>query len=306
MQNKMTGLLMILNKLDGGEANLKELSADMNVTVRTLQRYIHCIEDAGFPLYSPVPGTYKFVEGYSLQKMKLSGREASLIVLLGNLVASLNNNNFVKTFEGLKNRILKPDSDNPFYVKMQEGISYESNKVTKSLEDAVALRQIINLKYHNDWADTITESKNLKPLKIANYEGFWYLIASGFGDKILKFRVSNIKDIKLTGDFFKRNKKIENILKESKNIWFEAERNITVKLLLDKEIGKYFVNKEHFPLQKTEKKNSDGTIVISCRISKIEELEPLLFKWIPYMKIIEPKELTEHIKARIANYLKTL
>ena len=51
MDDKITRLLYILNRLDKGEVNLKQVADDMGVALRTVQRYIATIQDAEFPVY---------------------------------------------------------------------------------------------------------------------------------------------------------------------------------------------------------------------------------------------------------------
>ncbi|MCL2485553.1 MAG: WYL domain-containing protein [Endomicrobia bacterium] len=305
-RDKMVGLLKILNALDNGEVVLKDLESEMNLSLRTIQRYIRAIEDADFPLYSPSPGIYSFVEGFSLQKMKLSDKEACLLVLMDNFVGSINNKNLAEAFKELKTRILNSNADNPFYIKTADSVSYESNDITKALETAVTNKEIINMKYKNPSDDIVRWINNIKPVKIAYYDGFWYLIALGNQNKILKFRVTYITDVRLSGENFKYDKKIEALLKESKNIWFDEERDTEVNLLLDKRLGKYFKDKEYFPLQKIETENPDGSFIVSCKISKFEEIMPLIFHWIPFIKVISPKELAETVKGKVKNYLEEL
>jgi len=304
-QEKMIGVLKILNALNEGEIVLKELEGELDLSIRTIQRYIRSIEEAGFPLYSSKAGTYSFMEGYSLKKMQLSDNEACLLVLMDNLVSSLGNKKFSDAFKGLKSRILSGDVDNPFYIKEQESSFYADDEISKVLESSINKKEIINIDYFSEKQKKIIPMPYLKPLKIANYDGFWYLISFATKDKVLKFLISNIKAATPINKFFKYNKKIEKIIKESKNIWFESERNIEVKLLIDKSVIRYFQNKEYFPLQKIEQ-NKDGNFILICKASKLQEIEPDILHWIPYIKIISPQNYAEQIKEKITVYLQGL
>ena len=59
--HKMAGLLFILNQLDKGEVTTKQLAEDLEVSTRTIQRYINEIELAQFPIVSSKLGTCIFV-----------------------------------------------------------------------------------------------------------------------------------------------------------------------------------------------------------------------------------------------------
>ena len=115
MQHKLTRLLYELNALDKGPIQLSALALEVGVTVRTLQRDMNDIQEAQFPLWNPAPGEYAFVEGFSLEKMKLSGAEACLLVLMSDMAASLGSH-FGESFSALKKRLLTVPEDNPFFI----------------------------------------------------------------------------------------------------------------------------------------------------------------------------------------------
>ena len=46
--NKVTRLMYILNELDNGEIFVTTIAKDLGVTLRTVQRDLHILEDAGF------------------------------------------------------------------------------------------------------------------------------------------------------------------------------------------------------------------------------------------------------------------
>ena len=112
--NKMSAIIFILNKLDSGEVTTKGLAEELNVSTKSIQRYIKEIENAKFPLWNPQKGAYAFVEGFSLQKMLLSHTEAGLLVLLNSFVDSLKNKKLDKSFDMFRKRILSENADSPF------------------------------------------------------------------------------------------------------------------------------------------------------------------------------------------------
>lgn len=296
---KMARLLFILNKLDKGEVTTKQLAQDMEVSDRTVQRYINEIDLAQFPIVSPKLGTYTFQEGYSLSRMQLTNEEASLLVLINSFVQSLKNKSLIKSFKSLKNRIIDNKSENPFFIKSQESTEYPINDITKKLEEFIKNKECISIEYEGNnkviW--------NLKPLKIAYFEGFWYLLCLGMENKIIKFAIPKIKIVTGLEHNFKCIKNLDKILKESLNVWFDIKRDISVQLLVSKDVTQYFKSKDYFPLQKTIKENKDGSLVLSCKISRNEEIFPVIFRWIPYVKVLEPKSLAEKMSSIIKKYI---
>lgn len=296
--NKISAIIFILNKLDCGEVTTKGLAEELNVSTKSIQRYIREIENAEFPLYNPQKGAYAFVEGFSLQKMLLSDTEAGLLVLLNSFVDSLKNKKIDKSFDMFKKRILSEHADSPFFIKFQSGLKYEINEKTKTIEKAIKEQEYITI-------ESVYNKKlqNLKPIKIAYFEGFWYLICLlGHKNKVLKYNIDNIKTITATNKYFEITSDINKILKESTNIYFEMERKIKVKLSVAQKAAKYFKVKEYFPLQKITKENKDGSLILECKIAKEEEILPTIFHWLPHIKVMEPKWLDDTVRDILKQY----
>lgn len=295
--NKISAIIFILNKLDCGTVTTKGLAEELNVSTKSIQRYIREIENAEFPLYNPQKGAYAFAEGFSLQKMLLSDTEAGLLVLLNSFVDSLKNKKIDKSFDIFRKRILSENTDSPFFVKFQTGPKYEMSDKTKNIEQAIKNKQYIEIESVNN-----KRTYNLKPIKIAYFEGFWYLICLWHNNKVLKYNINSIAKITLKDKYFEETKDINKILKETTTIWFEMKRDTKVKLSVDKNVSKYFKVKEYFPLQKITKENKDGSLILECKIAKEEEILPTIFHWLPYVKVIEPKWLDDKIREILKQY----
>ncbi len=296
--NKMSAIIFILNKLDCGPVKTRKLAEELDVSTKSIQRYLREIEIAEFPLWNPAKGTYAFVEGFSLQKILLSDTEAGLLVLLSSFVDSLKNKKINKSFDIFRKRILSENADSPFFVKFQTGPKYEITQKTKLIEKVIKDKEYVTIEsVYNK------EIKNLKPIKIAYYDGFWYLICLlGNKNKVLKYNIVNIKKLIPEGKCFEHTKDITKILKESINIYFEIDRKTKVQLSVVKKTAKYFKEKQYFPLQKITKENKDGSLILECKIAKEEEILPTIFHWLPYIKVVEPKELDNKVKEILKQY----
>ena len=301
MHNKLTRLLYELNALDKGAIRLTDMAAETGVAVRTIQRDMNDIQEADFPLWNPDPGVYAFTEGFSLERMKLSSAEASILVLMSDMASSLGGN-FGHSFTMLKNRLLATPQDNPFFIKMNSGEMYKDTRVTRTLEECVRGREWVAICYKGGkMADYL-----MRPLKLMWVEGFWYLLALTTDDKLLKFRLEKITSAKATNKPFKYNKNIDKILRESTNIWFEKDRPLEVTLEVSAECAKYFKRKTYFPLQKVEKELKDGRIILSCKAAKEEEILPTILHWLPHIKVVSPISLHKRVKEVLSDYLRSV
>lgn len=299
MQNKLTRLLYELNSLDKGPINLADMAAEVGVSVRTLQRDMNDIQEADFPLWNPAPGNYAFMEGFSLERMKLSSEEASILVLMSDMASSLGNN-FSHSFALLKNRLLSSPQDNPFFIKISSAETYQDTPTTRTLEQCVREREWVNVCYRGGKMACYP----VRPLKLMWVEGFWYLLALTDTDKLLKFRLEKITSAHPLHKPFKYNKNVEKILRESTNIWFETERPLEVTLEVSAACAKYFKSKIYFPLQKIEKEFKNGRIILSCKASKEEEILPTILHWLPHIKVLAPASLHKRVHEVLTDYLK--
>lgn len=300
MHNKLTRLLYELNALDKGKIRLKDMAVETGVAVRTIQRDMNDIQEADVPLWNPDPGVYAFEEGFSLERMKLSSAEASILVLMSDMASSLGGN-FGHSFTMLKNRLLATPQDNPFFIKMNSGEMYKDTPITRTLEECVRGREYVNICYKGGSLTCYP----VRPLKLMWVDGFWYLLALTNDDKLLKFRLEKITSAKALNKPFKYNKNIDKILRESTNIWFEKDRPLEVTLEVSAECAKYFKRKTYFPLQKLEKEHKNGRIVISCKAAKEEEILPTILHWLPHIKVITPTSLHNRVKDVLNDYLRS-
>lgn len=301
MHNKLTRLLYELNALDKGQIRVKDMAVETGVAVRTIQRDMNDIQEADFPLWNPDPGVYAFEEGFSLERMKLSSAEASILVLMSDMASSLGGN-FGHSFTMLKNRLLAAPQDNPFFIKMNSGEMYKDTPITRTLEECVRGREYVNICYKGG----ILACYPVRPLKLLWVDGFWYLLALTNDDKLLKFRLEKITSAKALNKPFKYNKNIDKILRESTNIWFEKDRPLEVTLEVSAECAKYFKRKTYFPLQKVEKELKDGRIILSCKAAKEEEILPTILHWLPHIKVVSPTSLHKRVKDVLNDYLRSV
>ena len=68
---KIKRLMYIANELDNGQIKLSSVADNLGVSVRTIQRDIQILESGGFAISPLSRGTYSFVDGFYLKKMKI-------------------------------------------------------------------------------------------------------------------------------------------------------------------------------------------------------------------------------------------
>jgi predicted DNA-binding transcriptional regulator YafY len=70
---------------------------------------------------------------------------------------------------------------------------------------------------------------------------------------------------------------------------------VEVVLRFDAEIKPYVLRKKWHESQK-DKELNDGTIEMRFVVNGIEEIKQWIYRWLPYIEIVEPKELREEVR----------
>ncbi len=297
-------LISILSCLDkGGSLSTAELSVELGVTQRTIQRDFDLLSRSGYPITEKERGRYVFMEGFSLRKVELSEEQASLLSFMFDISHSLGEK-FEQSFRGLFKRLLARDLDTPFYAKLPAGIKLPCDEaMVKELEAAIDNYERIHMHYVP--RDGVEKHYDLEPLKIALYDGFWYLIAQDVArNKLLKLRLDRMKTVERKDESFVPPANLMAMLDQSVNIWFEEKRGERILIKVAPEAAQYFKKKSYFPLQKIVKEEKDGALVLETFPGHPEEISHIIMNWIPCLTVLEPAGFKAEIKTMVEGYLK--
>ncbi|EIF51360.1 YafY family protein [Sulfurovum sp. AR] len=293
-------LTEILARLNNGEAlSVKELAKDFNVSDRTIQRDFNKRLGLHYPIYRDGK-KWKMQDGFKLEKLS-SVEDTVVLDIVQRLVEGAGT-----TFAAKANKLLskiKNESLNPIYAKLDmEDIGDKLQEIQK-LEHAIKEKRQINCFYTP--LDQPTVQIDLKPLKIANYEGYWYLIALDSRNDILKkYYLKSIKQITILDTTFESNKKLDKLLDNSISVWFKAEvEPYRVTLQISSKVAEYFTRKPISKSQITESVYEDGGMVVSIEVTDDREIIPFVKYWIPHIKVLEPTRIQDAIESDLKVYI---
>ena len=293
----LTRLTIILSRLNDGEAlSVTELAKEFNVSERTIQRDFN-ERLVSFPVYQDKK-KWKMMDGYKLEK-STSIEDAVVLDIMEKLIEGAGKKFSMKA-EHLLSKI-KNQSFNPFYAKLDMEDIGDKLKEVQQLESAIKSKQEIQCVYNfGDFSKTI----DLKPLKIANYEGFWYLIAlDARNDLLKKYYLKNIKQITIKEKNFSIDSSLDELLENAISVWFNEDVDpYRVTLELSSEIAKYFKRKPLSKTQRVEELREDGSMVVSVEITDDMEIIPIVKYWMPHIKVIDPLRIDDAIRGDIALY----
>lgn len=168
-----------------------------------------------------LPAYIKFIEGFSLKKMNLTEQEAFLLLVMQDIIAPLGAN-FQRSLDSLRHKVLSAPEESPFYIKMAAGCKYEETKITRVLEQGIRTHTEVLMSLAADTTRKLTYE--LKPLKIMNYDGFWYLLGINAYKQVRKFRIDRILDATNTDKMFEITKNIRILF-----IWTPQYKECGVK-----------------------------------------------------------------------------
>ena len=299
----------ILSELNKGPIKTKYIAEELGCTIRTVQRRLNELL-LNFPIeQDKKKGTWYFSDGYTLEKQKLTSKEAALLVLLDSYIKSINNKSIIDTFNKFKKRMFDKESgnENIYYVKNVMSQSFGNTKLSEKLEKYIKNKECISIKYVGKKKKIVF----LKPIKIVSFNGFWYLIVLGINDVILKYSIGKILEVNGTGEYFKltknMQKKIDKEIAKYHDIWSNSTQKTDVILKIGNEIAYYFKENDNLiPEQKIIKENKDGSLIVSSKISHDKGILFYIYQWIPNITVIKPKELADKVKRNIEYYLTKL
>ena len=268
----------------------KQIADALGLNVRTIQRDLN--EILAFN------GAVKKGRLWSVDKSEFDPNDENQIVLsvLDKMAKNVGAEFYSKAHGLLKG--ISEGLNHPIFVSLSaEKLEKKDIELIENLESVIASCNEIELLY-------FSKTHRLSPIKIALFDGFWYLLAMA-GEKLKKFHLKSIKEIKILPSKFKIDESLENRIKSANSAWFDPEKSFIVRLWIDKVVKKYFERKP-LPNQQIMCESEDGSIEIEVQVTHTMEIKPLVFYYLPHIKIIEPSSLADDILAEMERYIKEI
>ncbi len=293
--NRINQIYTMLENNSAG-MTISELAKCLDVSTKTIQRDLYeVLVDFGATRH----GRYWKIDS-KLTKDGLNRDEKLILGILDEMAKGAGRVFYSKAHSLLEQ--ISQQLDNSIFTNINSEYLEEKNiNIFEELEKAI--KQKVEIKF-----DYEQKKYRVKPLKLAFFEGFWYLLAFDIKtnrEVFKKFHLKTIKNIKTLDKSFEIPQLVEDRLKNANSIWFNLNEQFTVKLFISKDIRKYFERK---PLkgQIITGEDKDGSIEIELKISNYMEIIPLILYYLPYIKVLEPDDLASEIKYIIQEYLEDL
>jgi predicted DNA-binding transcriptional regulator YafY len=302
MLTKFSRMLYLLGELDKGSIIPSQAAKEIGVDVRTIYRYLEDLETAKFPLTQDKHGRYRFVETFSLKKLPLSVKDQVLLGLMEQLAASLGST-WKASFLHLKQNAINPQiRAQAYFVKMPRMWHTLDHSILDTLEQAILQKCCLDV-YYESSVGKVAWSYKVRPLKIALFDGFWYLITLNSKGRFMKFSLGQIKKATLRPNDKFEYEDIEPILQKAPNVWFDDKQKINITLHVDKEVARYFKEVEFFPFQTIKRTEKDGSLVVTCRTAHFMQVLPVVKRWLPHVTVQKPVALKKALADDLKKFL---
>lgn len=189
----------------------------------------------------------------------------------------------------------------PFETKKSD------TELLKEIEKSIAGSRYVKL-IHKEKGTT--KKYNVKPYKILFMQENFYLACENCDESFpfSLFRIINIQSIELQETTFKKNYNMVDFIdyiQTPRPKYSEHFKNKLVEVVLEveKTRAKHFKAKKHMLSQKEIETKDDGTLVLSFTVTQELEMEDLIKKWIPFIRVIKPLSLKKKIDDDLKRYL---
>lgn len=300
MSYKFDSLITILRKLDSREpVTVASIMDDLEISERTAYRYIQTLQVAGFPIiYDRGKESYLFSENYKLGKPALSVEETLAFALakklLGNFGAGME-----KSLSSIEAKLSIKEPALPQHIVLKaEKLSPIVEGYLGTIYSAIKNFQRIKLTYRALYSNEETERK-IDPYYLFFQDDYWHLRGyCHLREDLRTFALDRIVSLKVLKEhFIPKGISSDDELSGSFGNMLDGEP-VEVVLRFDSEIKPYVLRKKWHQSQK-EKELSDGRVEMRFKVNGTEGIKQWIYRWIPHVEIVEPKELKDEIKKEL-------
>jgi predicted DNA-binding transcriptional regulator YafY len=189
---------------------------------------------------------------------------------------------------------------------------FESKK-----DDYLLMKKLEHVIYHQKYIDidylvkSRVERYKVKPYKIVFMNEVFYLACEvdNVHFSFSLYRISKIKEIKEDFKTFHKNLEIEDFINFMQTPFAQYRVDfrkylIDVVLEVDESKAFYFKSKKFLTSQKFLEIKENGNLIISYQVTQEIEVDELIKKWLPFVKVIEPLSLKKRIEKELIDYFK--
>lgn len=289
MAQRFIAILVALN--NGERIDIKQLTTDFGVSVRTIQR------DISERLLDLLVWEEQGPRYYKLNRQKQGFFSAEDIERFARFAS------VAELFPKVDRQFFQEKLTESIKVK---GFQYENishlEKEFNELQRAIERHRLIDFSYVKS-GQIQPKFYKIAPYCLINKNGIWYVIGTDNG-KQKTFCFSQIRMLKVLDETFEPNQQMLEEINNSDSISVGNQIS-EVLIKVSSEAAPYFLRRNLLSNQELVHKSENNELILSCKNIHEFEIVPLVQYWIPHLTIISPSELQGRMVEKLQEYLKT-
>lgn len=304
---KFETMLAILRMLDKGETvTLASLAERYGVSTKSAERYIRTLKNAGFPVaHDRQKKSYTFKNGYTLKAATFSPEESLVFGLAKDMLNKDFGPGTATVLCAIEKKIGLCVAGLPKHIVLAANIQSPSvEEYFRALNHAIPDCRRVEIAYealHN----RKETCRKVDPYYLFYSDGIWLLRGYCHLRKEMRtFALDKIASLKtLDGHFLpKPDVSPGDELSGTFGSMVDGEP-ATIVLRFMKEFAPYIQRRKWHPSQQV-KELGGGAIEVTFHVNGFKGIKPWIYRWIPYVEVIAPKELKQLVNNEFRDALK--
>ena len=307
MSNVATRLLSLILLLQSRSSwKASELAVELNVSERTVHRYMAMLEEMGIPIYSErgPHGGFSLVRGYKLPPLLFTAEEATVLYMGANLVREVWGQTYDDAVTAVTAKLdnVLPDDLREEVSRARQSLvvggltrmDYRPWETTiHRLRQCIGDRRCVRLLYRG-FARQEDTDRVVEPYALTLQWGLWYLV--GFchlRQELRTFRVDRIQQATLLKDRFTvpRDFSVREYLARS----MRFEPAYTVAVHLEASVAPDVRERHGHWMEVTD--HADSSITVRFGVAGLAWATGWVLTHGPAAKVLEPPELAARVRA---------
>jgi len=314
MSNVATRLLSLILLLQSRSSwKALELAIELNVSERTVHRYMGMLEEMGIPICSERGpyGGFSLVRGYKLPPLLFTAEEATVLYMGANLVKEVWGQTYDDAVTSVTAKLdnVLPDDLRQEVAQAQQNLVVGGltrmdyrlwEAAVHTLRQCIGERRAVRLLYRG-FARQEDTDRVVDPYALTLQWGLWYLVGHCHLRQDLRtFRVDRIQQVKPMEERFTmpRGFSVREYL--ARSLHFEPTHTVVMHL---KASAAPEVRKRHGHWMDVADHN-DGSITVRFGVAGLDWATGWALMHGPAAKVLEPPELVERVRAAAAEIVR--
>lgn len=291
-------ILKMLN--EGKKLCVSQLAMSYEVSDRTIRRDFELIKELFGDFMSKEGECYWAYEKVLLQEV-LNAKD---LMTLANIVNLFGLTSMQSHISG-KTEALVQKSLMVYDFKTRPFENMQNHEVIKDIEHAIKFNKEIKMVYQTAIKEI---HQRFHPYKILFLNENFYMVGENVSKNQFQFlRVSMIISVAFTKKSFYQHQDIQQFIETIQTPWSGFGKPlIKVRLRFALKVAKYFRLKKFLASQEVVHTFENGDIEVHYHVTNLREVDDLVIKWLPHVRVIAPRGLHRMVKKTLTKKLSSL